>query len=161
MVADTTNLPLFLLSVFAISLTGAMMPGPVTAVAIANGYKRKGAGALIAVGHGLIEIPLILMIYFGLASILDSTGVRIGVGLVGGLVLIWMGLNMFRSRSSIFSEQREQAHNSVIAGLAVYLQRAEGTGPQFCNRRAGFDCRQSLFLRMVGDRWSSPHRERA
>ncbi len=30
-----------------------------------------------------------------------------------------MGLNMFRSRPSIFSEQREQAHSSVIAGLAL------------------------------------------
>lgn len=119
MVADTTNLPLFLLSVFAISLTGAMMPGPVTAVAITNGSRRKEAGALIALGHGLVELPVILLIYFGLASFFESDTVRIAVGLVGGLVLIWMGFNMFRSRPSAFNAKEERAHGSILAGLTL------------------------------------------
>jgi threonine/homoserine/homoserine lactone efflux protein len=118
-VTETTSLPLFLLSVFAISLTGAMMPGPVTAVAVANGAHHKEAGVLIAIGHGLIEIPLILLIYFGLASFMNLDEVRISVGLIGGAVLIWMGLNMFKNRPSIFSEHKVQSRNSVIAGLTL------------------------------------------
>ena len=110
---------MFLFSVFAISLTGVMMPGPVTAVTIAKGSQRKEAGALIAIGHGLIELPVILLIYFGLASYLNLTGVKIGVGLAGGLVLLWMALNILRNRPSIFSEQKGQAHSSVVAGLAL------------------------------------------
>jgi threonine/homoserine/homoserine lactone efflux protein len=110
---------LFLLSVFAISLTGVMMPGPVTAVAITKGSQRKEAGALIAIGHGLIELPVILLIYFGLASFLNLDGVKIGVGLAGGLVLLWMALNILRNRPSIFSERKDQAHGSVVAGLAL------------------------------------------
>jgi threonine/homoserine/homoserine lactone efflux protein len=118
-VTETTSLPLFLLSVFAISLTGAMMPGPVTAVAVANGAQHKEAGVLIAIGHGLVEIPVILLIYFGLASFMNLDGVRIAVGLIGGAVLIWMGLNMFKNKPSIFSEQKVQYRNSVVAGLTL------------------------------------------
>ena len=116
---DATSLPLFLLSVIAISLTGVMMPGPVTAVTVTKGAQRKEAGALVAVGHGLIEIPLILLIYFGLASFLSLTEVKISVGLAGGMVLIWMALNMLKNRPSVFSEQKELAHSSVVAGVAT------------------------------------------
>ncbi len=116
---DTTSLPLFLLSVIAISLTGVMMPGPVTAVTVAKGAQRKEAGALIAIGHGLIEIPLILLIYFGLAHFLTLTEVKISVGLAGGALLIWMALIMVKNRPSVFSEQKELAHGSVVAGLAT------------------------------------------
>jgi threonine/homoserine/homoserine lactone efflux protein len=119
MVADTTSLPLFILSVFAISLTGAMMPGPVTAVTVTNGSQHREAGALIALGHGLIELPVILLIYFGLASFFESDAVRIGVGLGGGLVLIWMGLNMFRSKPSILNGQKVKARGSILAGLTL------------------------------------------
>jgi threonine/homoserine/homoserine lactone efflux protein len=118
-VTDTTSLPLFLGSVIAISLTGVMMPGPVTAVTVSKGSHRKEAGALIAIGHGLIEIPLILLIYFGLAHFLTLTEVKISVGLAGGLVLIWMALNMVKNRPSVFSEQKELAHSSVVAGLVT------------------------------------------
>ncbi|UCC59792.1 MAG: LysE family transporter [Dehalococcoidia bacterium] len=119
MVANTTSLPLFLLSVFAISLTGAMMPGPVTAVTVTNGSQRREAGALIALGHGLIELPVILLIYFGLASFFESEAVRIGVGIGGGLVLIWMGLNMFHSQRSVLNEQKVQARGSILAGVTL------------------------------------------
>ena len=116
---DATSLPLFLGSVIAISLTGVMMPGPVTAVTVAKGSQRKEAGALIAIGNGLIEIPLMLLIYFGLAHFLTLTEVKISVGLAGGAVLIWMALNMVKNRPSVFSEQKELAHSSVVAGLAT------------------------------------------
>ena len=96
-----------------------MMPGPVTAVTVTKGAQRKEAGALIAIGHGLIEIPLILLIYFGLASFLSLTEVKISVGLAGGMVLIWMALNMLKNRPSVFSEQKELAHSSVVAGVAT------------------------------------------
>ena len=43
--SDGSNLPLFLASVVGISLSGAMMPGPVTAVTIANGARQKTAGS--------------------------------------------------------------------------------------------------------------------
>jgi len=59
-----TGLGLFLVSAVGISLTGVMLPGPMTAATIAKGYSDRNAGALIAIGHAVIEIPLIVAIYF-------------------------------------------------------------------------------------------------
>ena len=95
------------------------MPGPVTAVTIAKGAHHRAAGALVAVGHGLIEIPLIVLIYFGLARFLEYPEVKISVGIVGGAVLVWMGVQMFRSTPAVPGETKENAHNSVLAGLAL------------------------------------------
>ena len=116
---ETTSLPLFLGSIVAISLTGVMMPGPVTAVTIAKGSAQKGAGALVAVGHGIIELPLIALLYFGFAHYLELAEVRILIGLVGGIVLLWMALGMLRVKMLDFNDKRDASHGSVIAGLAT------------------------------------------
>lgn len=121
MVADTTSLPLFLLSVFAISTTGAMMPGPVTALTVAKGSQRRNAGALIAIGHGIIELPIMLLIYFGLASFMDLDPVRVSVGIIGGAVLLWMALGLFRNTPSVVTEQKGRAQGSLLGGLALTL----------------------------------------
>jgi threonine/homoserine/homoserine lactone efflux protein len=114
---ETTSLPLFLGSVVAISLTGVMMPGPVTAVTVAKGAQRREAGALVAIGHGIVELPLIVLLYFGFARFLELTEVRIGVGLVGGLMLFWMAVSMLRMKPLDFGAKREAAHGSVVAGV--------------------------------------------
>lgn len=116
---DGASLPLFLGSVVAISLTGVMMPGPVTAVAVTNGSQRKEAGALVALGHGLIELPLIVLLYFGFARFLELQGVRISVGLVGGLVLLWMAASMLKTKPLAFDQGKDSPHGSVVAGLVT------------------------------------------
>lgn len=118
MTANTESLPLFLGSVIFLSASGVMMPGPVTAVTVTKGSQRKWAGALIAVGHGIIEIPLILLVYFGLAEYLKMTEVKIGVGLAGGLVLLWMAWGMFRTRPAALDVKKDSPHSSIVAGLA-------------------------------------------
>jgi threonine/homoserine/homoserine lactone efflux protein len=117
MTANTESLPLFLGSVIVLSASGVMMPGPVTAVTVTKGSQRKWAGALIAIGHGIIEIPLILLVYFGLASYLKLTEVQIGVGLAGGLMLFWMAWGMFRTRPAALDAKKDTAHSSIVAGL--------------------------------------------
>ena len=108
-----------LATVTAISLTGVMAPGPVTAVAITKGATRKEAGALIAVGHGIVEVPVIVLIGLGFAAFMSVPGVRIAVGIVGGGVLIWMGLGMLRTRPQAFDQRCEVAGGCVLAGLTT------------------------------------------
>lgn len=110
---------LFLGSVAAISLTGVMMPGPVTAVTIAKGAQHKTAGALIAIGHGIVEFPLIVLIYLGLARFLVIPEVKISVSLAGGLVLIWMAVYIFKTKPTLFNEYKKSLQNCVAAGLAT------------------------------------------
>ncbi|MBE0480978.1 MAG: LysE family transporter [Dehalococcoidia bacterium] len=116
---DTTSIPLFLGSVIAISLTGAMMPGPVTAVTITKGAQRRSAGLLVAFGHGVLELPLIVLIYFGLARFLDFPEVRIAVAVVGGAMLLWMALNTLRAGPLAANETKELPHSTILAGLAT------------------------------------------
>ena len=112
-----TDLYFFLLSVIFISLSGVMMPGPVFAVTVAKGYKNKAAGALIALGHGAIEFPLIFLLYFGLKDLFASTTLQKVISLVGGAILIYMGVQTFKSRKETSREYEESKHDSFVAGF--------------------------------------------
>jgi threonine/homoserine/homoserine lactone efflux protein len=118
-VSDSSSLPIFLLSVVLISLSGVMMPGPVTAVTIWNGAKRKTAGVLVAVGHGIIEIPIIVLAYLGFARLLDNDALHIVLGILGGLVLIGMAVISFRNRTTVESQPASSPRGSVAAGLVT------------------------------------------
>ena len=108
---------LFLLSVVAISLSGVMMPGPVFAVTIAKSYKSQFAGIQIALGHALVEIPLMLLIYFGFARFFRQELVQIILSLLGGAMLIWLGIGMFRAKTRVIEIGKDLPYNSVVAGI--------------------------------------------
>jgi threonine/homoserine/homoserine lactone efflux protein len=88
---------LFLIQVFIISFSGAIQPGPVTATAISMGARNRWAGVLLAVGHGIIEFPLMVLIILGLGSIFQKNAIQIIIGAAGGLVLLYMAYSMFKS----------------------------------------------------------------
>lgn len=112
---------LFLLGVVTISLSGVMMPGPMLAVTIARSYRSPYAGALIALGHLIVELPLILLLYSGVAAFLHLTWFRFTLGLLGGLFLIYLSINMFRSRARKLEDSPDQGYRSFAAGIATSL----------------------------------------
>ncbi len=112
-----TNLLLFLASVAVISLSGVMMPGPVFAVAVAKGHKDQNAGAYIALGHGVIEFPLMFLIYFGFAQFFTSAAVKTAIALLGGAMLVYMGIQMFQARKSIATAGRDLPYSAFVAGI--------------------------------------------
>jgi threonine/homoserine/homoserine lactone efflux protein len=93
-----TGLVGFIGTVLVLSLSGALMPGPVTAVTLARGSKSPYAGALVALGHLTIEWPLMGLIFFGVGELFQIAAVKIGLGLAGGAILGWMGIGMLRDR---------------------------------------------------------------
>jgi threonine/homoserine/homoserine lactone efflux protein len=109
------RLLLFLSEVFVISLSGVMAPGPVTAAAIAMGARSRYAGALIAVGHGVIEFPLMILIVLGMDQILRSTGTQIVIGLAGGLFLLIMAIQMLNSVRHVVSQAAKPTKGGPIA----------------------------------------------
>jgi threonine/homoserine/homoserine lactone efflux protein len=116
--AFTAEFYLFLGSVALISLTGVMMPGPLFAVTIEKGAKRKNAGLLIAIGHGIVEFPLMFLIYYGIEQIVATDilqTVQISVGLIGGLIMMVMGVQTFRNRT--VEKFENPKHESLIAGI--------------------------------------------
>jgi threonine/homoserine/homoserine lactone efflux protein len=120
------SLGLFLLSAAGISLSGVMMPGPMTAATIAKGYREKNAGAFIAIGHGIVELPIIALVYFGLAPFLSSPGVKMGVGIAGGLMLMFMGAMIFRTTRKANGDVPVLPYNSLTTGIVM-----TGANPYF------------------------------
>lgn len=108
-----------LASVFVISLSGALMPGPMFATVLAKSYRSPWAGAQASMGHAVVEVPLILLIYFGAASFFDQAIVRFILGVLGGGMVVWMGFGMFRARKSISSGQKDTRYNAFAAGIIL------------------------------------------
>jgi threonine/homoserine/homoserine lactone efflux protein len=106
-----------LLSVVAISFTGVMMPGPMFAVTLAKSYRSPWAGVWISLGHAVIEVPLILLIYFGFARFFENSIVQLVLSILGGGMIIWLGIGMFRARSRVVREGKDLPYSAFTAGL--------------------------------------------
>ena len=115
------NLLVFLVKVVVISISGVMAPGPVMAATISAGAKNRHAGALVAIGHGIVEFPLIFLIMAGMGRLFESEVVKIIIGLAGGLFLLFMGVGMLRNIFAAASEDAEKlnAKNPIWIGIAL------------------------------------------
>ena len=112
-----TNLGLFLLLAVIISLTGVMSPGPMTAATIAKGYGSKNAGVWIALGHAAVEMPLIAAIYLGFGHLINFPYVIKIIRIAGGLVLIYLGLRMFRTAGNMPGQVGGLPNSSLVTGI--------------------------------------------
>jgi len=90
-----------------VSLSGVMAPGPIIAVTLREGTRSPRAGFLVAVGHGVVEFPLMVLLYGVFEAVTDFPSgdvVRRIVGGAGGVILVWMGIATFRG---LFRRSRE------------------------------------------------------
>lgn len=80
---------------FLVSLSGALSPGPLTTLAVREGVQRGfWSGPALAAGHGVIELSLVIGLALGLNQVLDNDTVAAAVALVGGIFLLWLGLQV-------------------------------------------------------------------
>jgi threonine/homoserine/homoserine lactone efflux protein len=113
----TQNVWIFFGIAVVISFSGVMTPGPVFAAAVAKGYKDRNAGIKIALGHGLVEFPLMVLIILSLGYVFQNTAVKLSIGLVGGFLLVFLGVMMVRGRKEIASGSRDYIpYNSITTG---------------------------------------------
>ncbi len=111
---------LFLLKVVGISLSGALAPGPVTAAAIGMGSGNRFAGVLLALGHGVVEFPLMVLLLLGVGRLLKLSYVRIVIGLAGGGFLIFLAIQMFQALGGSGTEQAQTTGSSPLtAGILL------------------------------------------
>jgi len=115
-----SGIPLLLGQVLVISLSGVLAPGPVTAATIAAGTRSRHAGSLIALGHGIIEFPLMLAITLGAGALLTARAFQIGAGLAGGASLVAMGMMMLWGiRKVALPQQPPAAANPLWTGMVL------------------------------------------
>ncbi|MEM2534666.1 MAG: LysE family transporter [Candidatus Nezhaarchaeales archaeon] len=82
----------FIAKVILISASGALTPGPLTAATATIGVKRGWtSGVLAALGHMIVELPLIALIGFGVLVALKEGVVSSILALAGGGFLLFFG----------------------------------------------------------------------
>jgi threonine/homoserine/homoserine lactone efflux protein len=141
---------------FLIGFSGAAMPGPMLGVTIEGSLKRGYiAGPLVVLGHGILELILILIMTFGLKDFFSNPTVAGLIGVFGGAFLAYMGYGMIKSsiNKSISlkgngSQSNTGIRSMIVAGIIVSI-----TNPYFILWWAttGMELiRQSYALGLIG-----------
>jgi threonine/homoserine/homoserine lactone efflux protein len=83
------------ITAFVTGFSGAMMPGPLLAVDIAE-TPRHGwrTGLVVSTGHAVAEIAVVVLLVAGVAVIAENTMIVRAIGIGGGLGLVGMGILM-------------------------------------------------------------------
>ena len=111
---------LLLLKVIVISLSGALAPGPVTAAAIGMGSSNRFAGVQMALGHGIVEFPLMALLLVGIGRFLKLRQVKIVIGLAGGGFLVFLAIQMLQGLGSSGAEAVQTTRGSpLVAGILL------------------------------------------
>ncbi len=118
----SVSLCLIAFSSFVVAFSGALVPGPLLSMTIAEATRRGVvAGPLIIVGHGILELSLVILIIFGIAPFLTVPLAKTGICVIGGLVLIYLGCRMIRdARKALFSAadgKIQKGMHPVISGI--------------------------------------------
>jgi threonine/homoserine/homoserine lactone efflux protein len=98
-----------------------MAPGPVTAVTVSKGTKSPHAGAIIALGHGIVEIPLMILILYGFGEILKILYIKAIIGLLGGLFLLKMGLGLLQGIKQAKVDSSNDPRSPLMVGIILSL----------------------------------------
>jgi threonine/homoserine/homoserine lactone efflux protein len=113
------------LSALAVGFSGSMMPGPLLTYTIRQALNHGPlSGFIIITGHAILELLLIILIFLGFDIILQSTATQTIIGIVGGLLLIYMGGRMIydalKKRIKIeLDAQKTKSKNMVLSGMAI------------------------------------------
>ena len=85
-------------SSFLIALSGALMPGPLLTYTVAEAARRGfWAGPLIMLGHGLLEMGLVILLLLGIGAIINQPVIMGVVALSGAGILWWLGYDLMSS----------------------------------------------------------------
>ena len=106
-------------TVIVMSLSGVMAPGPMFTMTLAKSLKSPWAGVQVSLGHAVIEVPLILLVYFGLANFFQNEILRLVLGVLGGAMIMWMGIDLFRSRLKLTREGKDSKYNAFVGGILL------------------------------------------
>lgn len=87
---------IFLQSVL-IGYSGAMMPGPMFTYTVDRSIRHGvKTGLIVSLGHSLLDLILVIIIFLGAGKYLSTDLARAIIGLVGGVVLGFLGFGMIK-----------------------------------------------------------------
>lgn len=120
------NLLDFVGTVIVVTASGALAPGPLSFSILMQGSKEGArSGFSCAIGHTLVEFPLVLALALGLFAAASQPTIKDVIGLAGGLGLIGFGiLQIYETlKTKPDSGEKPRARNlprsSLVLGLAL------------------------------------------
>jgi len=111
----------FALLVIVISASGVMSPGPLFAATVSYGL-REGtrAGIKIAIGHTIVELPLVILLGIGVFSLETFPEFRTIISIFGAITLfLFAGIQIrtiFTRKELVTSNPK---HGPLITGIAL------------------------------------------
>ena len=111
----------FLGLVIIISASGVMSPGPLFAANVMYGLREgKISGLKMAVGHTIVEFPLIIFLGIGFFSIEDVPEIRIAITILGAIGLFGFAALQIRSvTKKEFSIETRSRQGPLVAGILL------------------------------------------
>jgi len=111
----------FIATVVLLTASGALAPGPLFFATISHGA-RSGvkSGLIFSLSHTVVEFALIMVLAFGLFTVVHESFVRNVIGLCGGVVLLIFG--GYQTYSSIIkktgnTQEPASSHRLFVKGL--------------------------------------------
>jgi threonine/homoserine/homoserine lactone efflux protein len=107
-----------LLASFAVGLTGAVSPGPMSASILGMSHRRPLLSTLgLVAGHGIVEAFIIIGIIFGLSSLPYQTE----IALLGCVTIVILGVMQFMAEPKKLESRAEGAGAPFVAGIVLTL----------------------------------------
>ncbi len=112
-----------------VGYSGAVMPGALLTYVI-NQSLKKGikVGVLTIIGHAILETALIVLIFLGLSTVLESSLMSIIISFAGGALMIYYGisgtLEALKNGFSVAVDEQAKADGDgklILAGGLVSL----------------------------------------
>ena len=111
----------FAILVIVVSASGVMAPGPLFATNMMYGLKQgTKAGIKIAIGHTIVELPLIILLGIGIFSLELFPEFRTAISIFGSITLFVFAIIQIKK---IFEEKKQiksnSKHGPLIAGIGL------------------------------------------
>lgn len=109
----------FGLSVILISASGVMSPGPLFASNVFYGIKEGLTGGIkVSIGHTIIELPLVILLGFGVLSFESFPEFRTFISILGGLALFaFAGFQIKNVLKQSKLAATDSKHGAIVAGI--------------------------------------------
>lgn len=120
---------------FITGFSGAMMPGSLLTYTMEKSM-RSGvkAGFLTSLGHALLELVLVILLFLGVGKYLEIPLAQMIIGLLGGTVLIFFGAGMVRDalKGNLSIDMKDpSASNNGAMGTILGSAAVSATNPYF------------------------------
>lgn len=117
-----------------VGYSGAVMPGSLLTYVVNQSFK-KGAktGYLAIIGHAILEVTLILLIFLGLNKLFISSLTTIIISFLGGTLLLFFGISGIIDvvKKGIEFDLKENTHENNDSKIIIDGILLSGSNPYF------------------------------